>query len=47
MAVLKLGTMLKVGDEQQAYVLQTHELFVCFTLCSGGHSDPIVMSFES
>jgi hypothetical protein len=46
-AFLKPGTMFKVGDERQAYALQTPEPAVCFALCCGGHSDPAVMSPES
>jgi hypothetical protein len=46
-AFLKPGTTFKVGDERQAYALQTPEPAVCFALCCGGHSDPAVMSPES
>ncbi|KAH8948674.1 hypothetical protein BDL97_11G105500 [Sphagnum fallax] len=46
-AFLKPGTMFKVGDERQAYALQTPEPAVCFALCCGGHSDPAVRVYTA
>ncbi|CAM6023277.1 unnamed protein product [Sphagnum balticum] len=46
-ALLNPATKFKVGDERRAYALQCPEPAVCFALCCGGYSDPVVRVYTA
>ncbi|KAH9566253.1 hypothetical protein CY35_04G121600 [Sphagnum magellanicum] len=46
-ALLNPATKFKVGDERRAYALQSPEPAVCFALCCGGYSDPVVRVYTA
>jgi hypothetical protein len=46
-ALLNPTTKFKVGDERRAYALQSPEPTVCFALCCGGYSDPVVRVYTA
>ncbi|CAK9875291.1 unnamed protein product [Sphagnum jensenii] len=46
-ALLNPTTKFKVGDERRAYALQIPEPAVCFALCCGGYSDPVVRVYTA
>ncbi|CAM6046101.1 unnamed protein product [Sphagnum compactum] len=46
-ALLNPATKFKVGDERRAYALKSPEPAVCFALCCGGYSDPVVRVYTA